>query len=115
MYLSVERLVLAAFFVAGLRLWRLYLTRLDTREAEGTTAKRMAIAASRQRARGHLWALGVVMATLFVVGLLFGVDHPPLEPKTVVLVLALALADAFFLHKALAAYGDARRMRETLG
>jgi hypothetical protein len=111
MHVSLERLAYVTFFVGGFRLWRLYLTRLDAKEAEGTPSEQEAITASRRRAQGHLWVLGVVMASLFVFGLLFGVDHPPREAKTLLLVTAIAVTDAFFFHKALGAYEDAKRMR----
>jgi hypothetical protein len=110
MHVSLERLVCVAFFVGGFRLWRLYLTRLDVKEAEGPPSEQEAIAASRRRAQGHLWVLGVVMASIFVFGILFGVNRPPLEPKTLLLVTAIAVVDAFFFHKALAAYEDAKRI-----
>jgi hypothetical protein len=102
-------------FVVGVSVaWRLvtlYLGRLDAKQANDPEAERRAIAASRRRAQGHLWLLGVLMTSLFVLGLLFGVEHPPVDPKRLLLVGGLAIADAFCFHKMVAAYGDARRIR----
>jgi len=112
MHVSPERLVFVAIFVGGFRLWMLYLTRLDAKEADGPPSQQEAIAASRRRTQGHLWLLGVVIASLVVVALLFGVNRPPLEPRTLLLVTGAAIADAFFFHRAFAAYKEAKRIHD---
>jgi hypothetical protein len=110
MHFSVLRLAVAAGITAAIRLATLYLRRLDAREMEGPASERRAIAASRRRAQGHLWLLAALTASLIAFVLLFGADRLPLAP-TLLLVAAIAVADAFFLRKMASAYGDARRRR----
>jgi hypothetical protein len=110
MHFSPLRLAVAAGVTAAFRLATLYLRRLDAKETEGPASERRAIAASRRRAQGHLWLLAALIASLLAFVLLFGANHLPLAP-TLLLVLAIAVADAFFLRKMASAYGDARRRR----
>jgi hypothetical protein len=92
------------------RLATLYLGRLDSREADDPAGEGRAIAASRRRAQGHLWLLGVLMASISAPLVLFGVEQSPIDAWKLLAAGALATAAALCFHRMLAAYRDARRI-----
>lgn len=105
---STERIAIAAFFLVGGRLAVLYLRRLDAKQANDPAAERRAIAASRRRAQGHMWLVGVILAAPFAVLLPFSDGPPP--PVAILISLALAAFVVLCIWRMLRAYGDARRI-----
>ncbi len=105
---STERIVITAFFLIAGRLGVLYMRRLDAKQAGDLPAKRRAIAASRRRAQGHMWFVGVILAAPFAV-LLPVSDGPPLS---IAIAVSLVLTGfvALCIWRMLRAYGDARRI-----
>lgn len=105
---STPRIAIAAFFAIGGRLAVLYLRRLDAKQASDPVAERRAIAASRRRAQGHMWLVGVILATPFAV-LLPASDGPPL-PLAIAISLALTAFVALCAWQMLRAYAEAKRI-----
>ncbi|HEY5976815.1 MAG TPA: hypothetical protein VIT85_03075, partial [Solirubrobacterales bacterium] len=109
MNVTAEGIAIAAFFLIGGRLAILYLERLDSKSAGNPGAEAKAIAASRRRARGHLWLLGAMLTALVAVALPFGRGAPPLG-ATVAIVLVLLGGFALCVTRTMRAYRDARRL-----
>ena len=104
---SLSQVLIVIGVSVSFRLAVLYLDRLDQKEVGDPEAERRAIAASRRRAQGHLWLLGALMTSLFLLAFLF--SGRPLETPRLLVIIGLALADAICFRGMVGAYKDARR------
>jgi uncharacterized membrane protein len=109
MDLSLAALATVGFLVATRLLARLYLTRLDQKQETGTPRERSSIAASRDRAQGHLWVGGAILAGIVIFALLAGINRPDFGLDTALAVALLFAFGAVAVGAAIRSYRPARR------
>lgn len=105
---TLAALAIFGFLVAIRRLPRLYLIRLDRKQETATPRERSAIAASRNRAQGHIWVGGAILAGITIFALLAAVNRLSFGFDTALAVALLLAFEAVAVRMAIGSYRESR-------